>query len=69
MSFFTWLWSRRTTVTGYLGVFLGVLELNSDTIGQWIAAPKRGIFLLMLGLATAGIGHFNQQVRKDDGNP
>jgi len=66
LRFLNWLWSKRTTVTGYLGVFLGVVELNADTVGQWVSAPKRGTFLLIIGMATAGIGHFNQLARRDD---
>lgn len=65
MTFIRWLASRRTTITGYLGVLLGVVELNSDTVGQWVAAPKRGSLLLVIGMATAAIGHYNQSVRKD----
>lgn len=44
---------------------LGVVELNADTVGQWVAAPKRGTLLLIIGMATAGIGHFNQSHRPD----
>lgn len=65
MTFIRWLASRRTTITGYLGVLLGVVELNADTVGQWVAAPKRGSLLLVIGMATAAIGHYNQSVRKD----
>lgn len=66
MKFLRWLASKKTTITGYLGVLLGVIELNADTVGQWVAAPKRGTLLLVIGLLTAGIGHFNQLNRKDD---
>lgn len=63
MNFFRWLASRRTTLMGYLGVVGGVLELNADTIGEWVSKPKRGILLLILGMAVAAIGHYNQQQR------
>lgn len=66
MKFLRWLASKKTTITGYLGVLLGVIELNADTVGQWVAAPKRGTLLLVIGMLTAGIGHFNQLNRKDD---
>lgn len=65
MIFIRWLASRRTTIMGYLGVLGGVMELNADTIGQWVSAPKRGSLLLVLGMAVAAIGHYNQSVRKD----
>lgn len=63
---FVYAWDRRTTVTGYLGVFIAVLELNPDTVGHWVAAPKRGTLMLILSMATAGIGHYNNRQRKDD---
>lgn len=66
MNFLRWLASKRTTITGYLGVLLGVIELNADTVGQWVAAPKRGTLLLVIGMLTAGIGHFNQLAKRDD---
>lgn len=66
MSFIKWLASRRTTITGYLGVMLGVVELNADTVGQWVAAPKRGTLLLVIGMLTAAIGHYNNSVKRDD---
>lgn len=66
MNALKWLWCKRTTVTGYLGVMLGVVELNADVVGQWVSAPKRGTFLLIIGMATAAIGHFNQTQRRDD---
>jgi hypothetical protein len=66
MNFFQWIFSKRTTITGYLGVLLGVIELNSDTVGQWVAAPKRGTLLLVIGMLTAGIGHYNSRVKDDD---
>lgn len=65
-AFGLWIASKRTTITGYLGVLLGVVELNADTVGQWVAAPKRGTLLLIIGMLTAGIGHFNQMQRRDD---
>lgn len=66
MNFLNWLNSRKTTITGYLGVLLGVVELNADVVGQWVAAPKRGTLLMIIGLITAAIGHFNASQRKDD---
>ena len=65
-AFFAYLWCRRTTTLGYIGVLLSVLELNADVVGSWVAAPKRGTILLILAMATAGVGHFNnRQLRKD----
>lgn len=66
MNPFTWLWNRRTTVTGYLGVFIAVLELNPETVGSWVAAPKRGTLMLILSMATAGIGHFNNRQQRNE---
>lgn len=65
-AFGLWIICNRTKITGYLGVILGVVELNADTVGQWVAAPKRGTLLLIIGMATAAIGHFNQMQRRDD---
>lgn len=52
---------------GYMGVLLGVIELNADTIGQWVAAPKRGTLLLIVGMATAAVGHYNA-LHSNDGD-
>lgn len=60
-----WLYCNRTKITGYLGVALGFLELNADTVGQWVSAPKRGSLLLCIGLLTAMIGHYNASQHKD----
>lgn len=60
------LWCYRTRVAGYLGVVLGVMELRPDVVGEWVAAPRRGTLLLILGMITAAIGHFNASSRPDD---
>lgn len=50
-----YLWDRRTTVLGYLGIILGVLataqDLLSDTALKWV--------LLVNGIVTAVLGHYN----------
>jgi len=58
------LWKRRTTVMGYVTVMWGVLELNPDVVGSWVQAPKRGTFLLIIGMINAGIGHYNNALIK-----
>lgn len=65
-AFFAYLWCRRTTTLGYLGVVLSVLELNPDVVGSWVAAPKRGTLILILGMMVAALGHYNNRQRKDD---
>lgn len=47
-------------------MLLSVMELNPDVVGSWVAAPKRGTLILILGLATAGLGHYNNRQRRDD---
>lgn len=56
------IWRRRTTVMGYVTVMWAVLELNPDTVGQWVTAPRRGIVLLMIGMINAALGHYNQRL-------
>lgn len=63
---FTYMWRRRTTTLGYMGVLLSVLELNPSTVGSWVAAPKRGSLLLILAMATAAVGHFNNRQNRDE---
>lgn len=50
-----YLWERRTTALGYLGIILGVLataqDLLSDTALKWV--------LLCNGIVTAVLGHYN----------
>jgi len=65
------LWSRRTTTMGYITVMWSVLELNPDTVGAWVTAPKRGAVLLVIGMVNAALGHYNQSIinkRDRDGN-
>lgn len=62
-----YLWDRRTTTLGYIGVIISVMELNPDTIGSWVAAPKRGTLLLIFAMTNAAIGHYNNR-RKDNGS-
>lgn len=62
MSLLAKVWGRRTTVMGYITVMWAVLELNPDVVGQWITAPKRGTILLVIGMANAAIGHYNQSL-------
>lgn len=69
MNAIKYLWSRRTTALGYLGTLLAVLELNPDTVGSWVARPKRGTLLLIVALATAGVGHYNNRVNRDGETP
>lgn len=59
-----YLWSRRTTAMGYLTVIWGVLELNPDTVGDWVSKPKRGTFILIIGMINAAIGHYNNALIK-----
>lgn len=66
MKLLNYLWCRRTTVLGYAGTLLAVLELNPETVGDWVAKPKRGTLLLILALATAGVGHYNNRTTKQD---
>jgi hypothetical protein len=56
------IWSRRTTIMGYVTVCWAVLELNPDTVGQWVTAPRRGIVLLVIGMINAALGHYNQSL-------
>lgn len=65
-AFFAYLWCRRTTTLGYIGVIISVMELNPETIGSWVAAPKRGTLLLIFAMTNAAIGHYNNRQRKDD---
>jgi hypothetical protein len=54
---------------GYITVMWSVLEMNPDTVGQWVTAPRRGIVLLLIGMVNAALGHFNAaQLRKRDGS-
>jgi hypothetical protein len=55
-------WSRRTTTMGYLTVMWSVIEMNPETVGQWVTAPRRGIVLLIIGMVNAALGHYNQSV-------
>lgn len=54
-----WIWCRRTRSWGYIGVVFGVLEMNSDTIKDWIPEHLRGLVPIILGSVTACIGHYN----------
>jgi hypothetical protein len=49
---------------GYVTVVWGVLELNPDTVGSWVAAPKRGTMILIIGMINAAIGHYNNAIIK-----
>ena len=52
---------------GYVTVVWSVLELNPDTVGGWVTAPKRGTVLLIIGMANAALGHYNAALlRKAD---
>lgn len=63
MNVLQYLWSRKTTAFGYVQVLLGVL---ASTDGVF---PPNWLKYIMLanGLATAGIGHYNNsQLKKMD---
>lgn len=62
-----WIARNRTKIAGYATAILGVAELNVDTIGSWVAAPKRGSLLMIMGMITAVIGHYNS-THEDDPN-
>lgn len=62
MNVLTTIWKRRTTVMGYVTVVWAVLELNPDTVGQWVTAPRRGTILLVIGMVNAALGHYNQSL-------
>jgi len=47
---------------GYVTVVWAVLELNPDTVGQWVTAPRRGTILLVIGMVNAALGHYNQSL-------
>jgi hypothetical protein len=61
---FKWLWSRRTTTMGYITVMWSILELNPDTVGSWVTAPRRGTILLIIGMINAALGHYNNSLRR-----
>jgi hypothetical protein len=63
MNILRYLWSRRTTVFGYVQVFLGVLAATDG-----IFAPHALKYVILAnGLVTAGIGHYNNtQLKKND---
>lgn len=63
----SWLAKNRTKIIGYVGVILGVAELNAATIGEWVSAPKRGTLMMIIGMITAAVGHYNSS-HKDDSN-
>jgi hypothetical protein len=60
-----WIGNNRTKIAGYMGVMLGAMEMNLESL-QWIPAPKRGMLLFILGIVTAGIGHYNDRHREDN---
>jgi hypothetical protein len=52
---------------GYITVMWSVLEMNPDTVGSWVTAPRRGMILLIIGMVNAGLGHYNAALmRKND---
>lgn len=57
-----YLWDRRTTALGYLGIILGVLAgangLISDVGVRWI--------VLLNGIVTAVLGHYNNSRNKPE---
>jgi hypothetical protein len=59
MTILATIWKRRTTTMGYVTVLWAVLELNPDTVGQWVTAPRRGTILLVIGMVNAALGHYN----------
>jgi hypothetical protein len=61
---FVFLWSRRTTAMGYITVLWGVIELNPGVVGDWVAKPKRGTLILIIGMINAAIGHYNNALIK-----
>jgi hypothetical protein len=60
MSILTYLWSRKTTVFGYVQVFLAVLATTDGVFPtSWLK-----FIILANGLVTAGIGHYNNSQLK-----
>lgn len=59
MEILKYLWSRRTTALGYLVVALGVLA-TSDLF----SAHTIKVFLLIIGVSTAVLGHYNNSQQK-----
>lgn len=59
MEILKYLWSRRTTVLGYIVVVLGVLS-NSDLFSEQTVKA----FILIIGVVTAVLGHGNNAVNK-----
>lgn len=61
MKILEYLWERRTTALGYTGIVLGVLvtsDLFTPTTIKW--------FVLINGIVTAVLGHYNNaRIKKE----
>lgn len=54
---------------GYITVMWSVLEMNPDTVGSWVTAPRRGAVLLLIGMVNAALGHYNAAQLKREREP
>ena len=60
-----WIKSHKTRIVGYIGVIFGFLELNVEQVKALIPESYRGVVPLILGGATAIIGHMNASGSND----